>query len=169
MRVFSVLAEEDDSVAIDIIGNTTPELEAWHRQLPALSKTRVCLAGRLSPDEIARRMQGAQVVYCSSTHESFHITSGEGLCCGCSVVAARLPSLSSFEWFVSDASGTLSENDTVEGHVDALKHELRAWEASSRDPRRIADIWSSRLHAENVARTVLNLARNPQTVSPENH
>jgi glycosyltransferase involved in cell wall biosynthesis len=158
MQVFTILAKEDDSVIIDIIGNTTPELEAWHRELPPVCRTRVHLTGRLSPGEIARRMRGAQVVYCSSAHESFHITSGEGLCCGCSVVAARLPSLSSFEWFVSDASGTLSDDDSVAGHVRALKQELAAWEAKFRHPQRIAEIWSARLHAGNVARTVLQLA-----------
>jgi glycosyltransferase involved in cell wall biosynthesis len=141
-------------VNVEIVGQATPELQQWAQQ-----QERVHLHGRIAPDAIAAILSRAQVAWCPSSFESFHIASGEALCCGCSVVAAESPSLAAFPWFVSEASGELAATDDVAGHLAAIRNELLAWEEGRRDPAQIASIWQSRLHAPEVARLVISIAQ----------
>ena len=99
----------------------------------------------------------SQVFYSPSSYESFGIAAAEALCSGCSVVAGRSITMPSFEWFVSDGSGTLAAKNDCNGHAGALHEELNAWEKSGRDARGISDIWCGRLHADKVAAKVVEL------------
>jgi hypothetical protein len=62
--------------------------------------------------------------------------------------------MASFEWFVSDDSGTLANEDSIDAHLRALTHELDAWEKGDRNAQTISQMWRDRLHAEHVAMEV---------------
>ena len=155
MAVVGELVASDPEVCVRIVGGVIPELEAWHGSLR--ERDRVGLLGRVEPTRISELLRGAQVSYCPSAFESFHIASGEALCSGCSVVAARLQTLASFPWFCSEDSGSLAASDDLRGHVGALRAELDAWDGGGRDAGRISEVWKSRLHAVEVAKLVIGL------------
>ena len=157
-QVVADLLCRDARVEVDLIGTISEDLEAWHRQLEKSQRKRCTLHGRKPPSEIASLLNEAQVSYCPSAYESFHIASGEALCCGCSVVAGQSVSLSSFEWFVGDGDGQLATQDDASGHVRALRAELDAWTEGKREAKRIAQQWTERLSAPRVAERVLRVA-----------
>jgi len=133
-------------------------LEAWHHSLDETHRDRVILRGRVNRYELAQIMCQSQVFYSPSAFESFGIAAAEALCSGCSVVAGRSVSMASFEWFVSENSGTLATDQTAEGHMQALRQELDRWDQGERNPVEISDVWLSRLHADQVASQVIKLA-----------
>ena len=153
MTTITQLLEIDPEVTVEIIGQAPRELQQW-----AEPRERVHLHGRIEPEAIAGILSRTQVAWCPSAFESFHIASGEALCCGCSVVAAESPSLAACPWFVSESSGELAATDDVAGHVTAIRNELRAWDEGHRDAAKIAATWQSRLHAPEVARLVISIA-----------
>lgn len=157
MHVVSALLEQDHKVDFVIMGKSTPALEGWHRALPPDARSRVKIAGKVGRDELAEGFRDSMMFYSPSAFESFGIAAAEALCSGCSVVAGRSVSMAAFEWFVSEGSGTLSDQNTVKGDVDALKAEMAAWDNGARDASMISSIWSERLHADNVARAVVEL------------
>jgi glycosyltransferase involved in cell wall biosynthesis len=159
MEVARRLLDADPETGFIVVGTATPSLVTWHRQLPARLQARVKMTGQVTPAELATIFQGAQIGYSPSAFESFHIASGEALCSGCSVVAARLPCMAACEWFCSENSGTLAESDSTDGHVAALRSELAAWAMGARDGEEISRVWRSRLLAPEVAKQILRLAK----------
>jgi glycosyltransferase involved in cell wall biosynthesis len=157
MDVIGRLLEMDHNVSAIIAGTVTPAMEAWHRALPGNAAARVRLAGKVGRDELLAIYRQSRVFYSPSAYESFGIAAAEALCAGCSVVAARLVTLPSFEWFVSENSGQLTELDDPAAHADTLLAELRAWDHGERDAMEISRIWSDRLHADHVAEKVLEM------------
>ncbi len=158
MDVIPRLLETDREVTVVIVGAVTAAMREWHRGLAGDMAARVRLAGRVDRGELAAICRQSQVFYSPSAYESFGIAAAEALCCGCSVVAARKPTLPSFEWFVSENSGRLALRDDAAGHLEALRHELAAWEHAERDPVEIPRVWCARLHADRVAARVLEMA-----------
>lgn len=158
MRTAGLLLERCPDVSIVIAGAPTREMTAWHSGLPVSRRSRVELMGRMDRDVLAATMRGARVFYSPSAYESFGIAAAEALCGGCSVVAGRSVSMVSFEWFVSEESGCLADEDTAESHAAAIRDELGRWDRGERDAERIASIWSDRLHADRVAALVLKMA-----------
>jgi len=156
-EVFSMLLSLDASVTFVIVGETTDHLRQWHYALDKNSQARVRLCGRLDRAQLASLLDESQVFYSPSAYESFGIAAAEALCSGCSVVAHRSVSMASFEWFVSEKSGTLAADDTAASHLHALKKELHAWEIGRRDPPKISHTWSQHLHANHVANHVLEI------------
>jgi glycosyltransferase involved in cell wall biosynthesis len=154
IEVVGTLMEEDRRVTVVIAGSVTPEMESWHAAMPGEQRERVKLTGRVDRIELAALMDASQVFYSPSAFESFGIAAAEALCAGCSVVAARSVSMASFEWFVSENSGTLAVSDHAQGHVEALLRELASWQSGERDPDAIAEVWGLRLHADKVAEEV---------------
>ncbi|MEO7101653.1 MAG: glycosyltransferase family 4 protein [Luteolibacter sp.] len=153
--VFQRLLGTDAEVLIEIIGERTTELESWHRSLPPGFQARVFLRGRLNRDQLAAVLRSSRIFYSPSAFESFGIAAGEALCSGCSVVAGGSASMASFEWFVSDESGTLAVPNDVEGHLAALRDELANWDQDRRNPVSISKNWSARLHADRIAAQLL--------------
>lgn len=147
----------DCEVVFVIAGQTAVSLAHWRDSLPPGLRERVRLVGRVSREQLVEILGESSIFYSPSAFESFGIAAGEALCSGCSVVAGRSPSMSAFEWFTSDASGSLCAKDDVRGHVDALTRELREWDEGRRDPVGIAEMWGSRLHADQVAGRVAAL------------
>jgi glycosyltransferase involved in cell wall biosynthesis len=159
MEVIGSLLAADDDVSVVVAGTITPELDSWHRSLAENQRMRVQLRGRVGRDELAEILAESQVFYSPSAFESFGIAAAEALCSGCSVVAGRSISMSSFKWFVSEHSGGLAAKDDVDGHVLAVAQELDQWAAGERNPERIAAIWCERLHADKVAESVIRCFR----------
>lgn len=159
MEVIDSLIAADVEVSVVIIGHETMELTDWHRSLPQSARSRVRLAGKLGRGDLAAALRDSQVFYSPSAFESFGIAAAEALCSGCSVVAERSVSMASFEWFVSEDSGTLATTKHAAGHLEALRNELERWQHGDRDPERIASVWGGRLHAEKVAQQLQDLIR----------
>ncbi|MGD7653434.1 MAG: glycosyltransferase family 4 protein [Verrucomicrobiales bacterium] len=153
--VLGGLLEEDPSVTISIVGKPSLPLRDWHQALPAPVKQRCELHGPLDRKSLAALLHDSWVFYSPSAYESFGIAAAEALCSGCSVVAGRSVSMASFEWFVSEDSGTLADGPSTQSHLAALRSELRAWENKQRQPEQIAAVWGARLHAREVAAAVL--------------
>ena len=158
MEVIGTLVAADERVVVVIAGALTPELVAWQRALDAGQRDRVQLRGRVDREELAVILQESQVFYSPSAFESFGIAAAEALCSGCSVVAGRSVSMASFEWFVSENSGTLADANIQPAHLETLRNELAIWEQGLRNPEHIAAVWGGRLHADRVAARVLELA-----------
>ncbi len=160
IKVIGSLIEKDGQVSVVIAGQPSEALRAWHQSLEASRKARVRIAGRTGRGELMEILGESQVFYSSSSYESFSIAAAEALCSGCSVVAGRSVTMPSFEWFVSENSGTLAERDDAAGHAAALAAELAAWDQGRRNPQAIADIWCDRLHADKVAAKVMKMISN---------
>lgn len=156
-EVIGRLLSQDVHVAVDIVGNLTEQIERWHHRLPPNISQRVLLHGKLPHGEIRCLLQAARILFCPSAYESFHIASAEALCCGCSVVAADMPAMASFRWFVSRESGTLATTDDAQGHLDALERELALWATGRRDPLAVSETWTATLHADKVAERIIKV------------
>lgn len=157
-EVVRKVLETEPDVSFHIVGTCTPELEQWHRSLALEMRNRVRLLGQLGREALLALLRESTIFYSPSAFESFGIAAAEALCCGCSVVAGRSPSMASFEWFVADQSGRLATDDTASGHAIALREEMSSWARSERNALGISTIWRARLHADKVAAAVLKLA-----------
>lgn len=154
MAVFDRLLVSDRNVSLVIAGECTNAMRDWNASLSDSDKPRVSLLGKLDRSSLAAWMAESQVFYSPSSFESFGIAAAEALCSGCSVVAQQSVSMASFEWFVSENSGTLANEDNTDAHLKALTHELEAWEKGLRNASNISKSWCQRLHAGQVAREV---------------
>jgi glycosyltransferase involved in cell wall biosynthesis len=159
IEVIGSLLLKDQELVVVIVGSPAPSLVDWHDDLPKQQRERVQIQGSLDRGELAEVLAESQVFYSPSAFESFGIAAAEALCSGCSVVAERSVSMASFEWFVSENSGTLTEDNHPQSHVFAIDAELTAWANGERDPLRIAAIWGERLHADAVAARVVKMVR----------
>lgn len=155
MEVIGSLLATEEEVSVVIAGTATKELVAWHHSLSDAQRGRVQLRGKVGRDELAGILMQSQVFYSPSAFESFGIAAAEALCSGCSVVAGRSVSMAGFEWFASEASGTLAAVDDTAGHILALQNELANWQCGGRNPEQAAEIWCERLHADKVAESVI--------------
>ncbi|MCF7674026.1 MAG: glycosyltransferase family 4 protein [Akkermansiaceae bacterium] len=158
MEVIGALVAVDEEVTVVIAGMEIPGLERWHQSLVSSQRDRVRLVGRVDRGRLGDILRESRVFYSPSAFESFGIAAAEALCCGCSVVAGRSVSMASFEWFVSEDSGSLAPGDGMQEHLRTLRHELDGWDAGRRDPQAISAIWSERLHADRVAAVVVEMA-----------
>lgn len=156
LDVIKVVVSEDELVTVVVAGTVTPSMETWYQALDCGLRERIILAGRLERDRLVNLLGESQVFYSPSAFESFGIAAGEALCCGCSVVAERSVSMTSFEWFVEEQSGRLVEGD-ASAHAKGLLDDLLSWEEGERDPNAISKVWSERLHADKVAKMVVRL------------
>lgn len=155
MEVMDLTLRADPELEWDVVGSPVEIFSDWQSDLPGEMGRRVTLHGAVAHPRLVQLLQRARVSYCPSAYESFHIASGEALCCGCSLVAADSPSLAACRWFVADGDGTLAVTDTADGHADALMAEMKAWDEGTRNAVAIASRWGGRLHAPRVAARVL--------------
>lgn len=134
-----------------IYGALTKELSDWYTQLPNFHKEHIHLKGYLNNHQLHQEYNRAKVVLCTSSFESSHIVSAEGLCCGCSVVTPNRPEhLRCLLWYTTKESGTVSQEDTPESLAEALLQELQQWEKGNRNPEKIAQSWQPHFHADKV-------------------
>lgn len=138
-----------------VVGSMDPSLRGRFSDLAERTQGRLRVAGRLPNQEIAGLLQTAQISFCSSNHESFHIASAEALCCGCSVVGPDLPELPSLHWFVRAESGQLSAKNPDSLSTTVL-NELELWGRGARCASQISNHWIQHFHADRVAQKILD-------------
>ena len=143
------------AVSFHVFGTTPPTFENWRKALPSGLATHVAFHGIVPNAELAGWYDRAQVSLCTSLHESTHIASAEAVCCGCTVVAPPLPSVSCCHWYASEASGTIAREDTADALAEAVLSELDAWNAGKRNPAAVSSFWCDRLHATRSAERIL--------------
>jgi glycosyltransferase involved in cell wall biosynthesis len=139
-----------------IIGSGREVIQRLVSRLPAGLQPRIEITGAIPNHQLSRHYQEARIFVNSSHSESFGIAAAEALCCGCSVVGTAL--IASFNYFCSEASGTLSCNRSPALFCDAICAEMAAWDSGMRDPARISATWTGRLHAKHVARAVVRMS-----------
>lgn len=108
----------------------------------------------LSHEELRSKMTTAQISLCTSRSEGYHLSSGEALLAGCSVVSPRAPALPSLAFFIyGGLSGRLSENN-ADALAEAVIAELEVWKSGERDAWLIARSWQVRISAEAVVQQI---------------
>lgn len=143
----------------EVIGRGSSKLAELIRAGTDLPLERVTFTERLGREELVARYLVAEILFCPSRFESYHISSAEALCCGCSIVVADHPLLASTCWFTTRNSGTIASRRSVSDIVEALCIEARKWESGERLPRSIASEWSGILHSRSVASRLLSFVR----------
>jgi glycosyltransferase involved in cell wall biosynthesis len=155
MEVLGDFLAQRPSWQAEVIGRESHSLASRRRGWDPDAVSRVTFSAPMSRSKLAERYALSRIIFCPSRFESFHISSGEALCCGCSVVVADHPLLASTGWFTTDHSGTLAPERTRDSLSAALLTEANLWDQGSRDPGTIARNWSHRLHAGAVAKSLL--------------
>ncbi len=115
----------------------------------------------LDRPSLCKHYASSRILFCSSRYESFHISSAEALCCGCSVVVAEHPLLSSTAWFTSRDSGTIAKSRRPADLLAALLAEARLWDSGQRSAKAISSTWASDLHASSVAQEIMHSVSAP--------
>lgn len=155
-EVVEHLLQRDPAVKVEIYGRCPSWLGEWHGTLGAHDQLRVAMPGVVRNADLQGAYSRAKVSLCTSLRESFHISSAEALCCGCSVAGPEVPEIPSLKWFVGEGCGSLAKR-TPRALADAVLGELKAWDNGARSADRIASLWQARLHAPQVARRILEL------------
>lgn len=145
-----------------VIGAYDGMIESAVSSLPAEVRKRFHLTGALPHPETMRLVAASRISLCTSISESFHIASGEALCCGGSVVGPDSPYLPSLHYFTQKGSGTLARDSSPAAMAEAVAREIALWREGRRDPARISSHWTARLHADKVAARIMELCENPE-------
>ncbi|MCW1885170.1 glycosyltransferase family 4 protein [Luteolibacter flavescens] len=155
MQVLGDFLPQRPEWRVEIIGRDSETLagrcDGWSED----ARSRVSFLAPMSRAKLAEHYATSRIIFCPSRFESFHISSGEALCCGCAVVVADHPLLASTGWFTTEQSGTLAPERTRGALTAALEAETDQWEKGARDPDAIAGTWSRRLYAGSVVRSLL--------------
>jgi glycosyltransferase involved in cell wall biosynthesis len=157
VEVLGMVLEREPHYRARIIGTGEEHLRSLSAKLPSNVRERLEIAGPVPNQRVSRHYQEAQIIVNTSYSEGFSLAMAEALCCGCSVVGSAL--MSCMNYFCADGSGTLACKRSADFFCDAVRAEVDAWTSGQRDPVRISRIWIARLHADRVARQVLQLAR----------
>jgi glycosyltransferase involved in cell wall biosynthesis len=139
----------------EVVGRGSTTLVAFTGNWSRKTSQRLTLTEAVPRTELIRRYQQSRILLCASRYESYHISSAEAVCCGCSVVVAHHPLLASTGWFTTRHSGALASTRTAHALVKALREEALAWEDGRRDAARIGREWSALLHAHQVAAGII--------------
>jgi glycosyltransferase involved in cell wall biosynthesis len=138
-----------------IIGSGSERVKKLAQGLKADCKSRIEIVGWVDHAKLPAFYGESQIFLCTSRYESFMISAGEALCCGCSVVGdARIASMS---YFTGSSSGTVSCDSSLDNLRDAVMVEINAWQSGEREPVHISQAWQARLHADRVAAALLKL------------
>lgn len=157
MQTLQTLYALGCSAETRIIGRITDSLQSWHATLPSDVAKRIVLVGFLTNKELLVEYKRAKIVLCTSSYESSHIVSAEGLCSGCAVVTPNRPKpLCNLLWYTTRCSGTIAADDTPSGLASGILSELKAWERGERDPLAIAEAWQPFFHADKVIEQIFS-------------
>lgn len=140
----------------EIVGKGSGALDRLTRTLGADVRSRLTLTESIPRDQLVGRYQESSILLCASRFESFHISSAEALCCGCSIVVADHPLLASTGWFTTKDSGTLAPERSASTLLNALIREADVWRQGGRYPQRISSEWCELLHADRVAANLVH-------------
>lgn len=139
----------------EVVGRGSTALKKLTQDWSEDASRRLALTEAVPRTELIERYRQSRILLCCSRHESFHISSAEALCCGCSVVVADHPLLASTGWFTTKDSGTLATTRSASALTSALLSETEAWNQGRRNPQRISSGWRELLHADRVAAGIL--------------
>jgi glycosyltransferase involved in cell wall biosynthesis len=155
MAVLGRFLETFPEWSAEVVGRGSTALRCLTADWKNDASSRLTLTEAVPRTELIERYRQSRILLCCSRHESFHISSAEALCCGCSIVVADHPLLASTGWFTTQNSGTLAPIRSACALSAALHEEVVAWENGRRDAGRIATDWSATLHADQVAAGIL--------------
>ena len=142
-----------------VVGRGSTALAAGTAAWPESVSSRIYFVDAVPRGELRSYYQRASILLCASRFESFHISSAEAVACGCSIVVADHPLLSSTTWFTSKASGTLATRRDLSSLGEALAQEAAAWAAGHRDPVAISSGWRKELLAPEVGAKIIDLVK----------
>lgn len=155
IRVALAFLRAYEDWTFEIIGRGAGALAQGIQGKPEPLRNRLILTEQLDRNELCEHYLISRILICPSRFESFHISSAEALCCGCSVVVADHPLLASTAWFTTRDSGTLARSRTVASLTEALLQEVVAWKEGHRDEGHISAEWIETLHANQVASGII--------------
>ena len=121
--------------------------EEWQRRMTYHEK--------LTHEKMVQEFNRSKIYLLVSRCEGFSVAASEALCCGCSVVSARILATSTYT--AERQSGAVAETRTAEDFLKTLDLELASWAAGERNPAAIASLWRERLGSQAVARATLKL------------
>lgn len=157
IRLLSLFLEKHIDFKAVMVGLFDPTFEALLIPLRPNIRARLVFTGRLPNEEVLKILEEAKISVALTRHESFHIATGEALCCGCSIVTYPSLMLPSMEYFMGNGDGTMAKSCSPTDILQALDIEVDRWNSGYRDPFRISAFWQKRLHASNVALAVASL------------
>ena len=157
IQILSLFLEKHIDFKAVIAGPFDPTFEALLASLRPDIRSRIVLTGRLPNEQALKILDEAKISIALTRHESFHIATGEALCCGCSVVTYPSLMLPSMLYFMGDGDGTMAKSINPADILHALDVEADLWHSGRRDPFQISAFWQKRLHASNVALAVAAL------------
>lgn len=164
MTVLTQFLRERTDWTAEIVGRGSKKLALMiAKEAPSL-RDRLTLTEAVPRTELVDRYRHSRILLCASRFESFHISSAEAVCCGCSIVVADHPLLCSTGWFTTKQSGTLAKQRSASSLTSALFEESGAWDSEKRNAVQISDAWKTILHSANVAKGIqqsLKLICNP--------
>ncbi len=156
VKIIDKVCAADSSVTFKIVGNMPSTISHLFSLLNTKHKNRIHVCGVVPNAELRGILMTAQILLCSSSYESFHIASGEALCCGVSIVGPDLPEIPSMDYFATPPHGR-NAHRSAEALAASTLEELSDWRNGLRDPILISKLWSARIHAPRVAAKILNL------------
>ena len=157
-RTSEQLLTRDSRACIEIYGRIPSMVLKWHRALHSDIRKRIILKGVVPNSELQPALQRARISLCTSLQEGYHTVSAEALCCGCSVVGPDVETIPSLKWFTDGPHGQLAPRNP-DALTASIIDELDKWDSGLRDPVAISQKWTAQLHAPNIARQIINLAR----------
>ena len=157
IQILSLFLEKHLDFKAVIAGPFDPTFEALLASLRPDIRSRLTLTGRLPNEQVLKILDEAKISIALTRHESFHIATGEALCCGCSIVTYPSLMLPSMQYFMENGDGTMAKSINPADILHALDVEADLWHSGLRDPFQISVFWQRRLHASNVALAVAAL------------
>lgn len=157
IQLLSLFLEKHIDFRAVIVGQFDPTFEVLLAPLRPDIRSRIVLTGRVPNEQVLKILEEAKISVALTRHESFHIATGEALCCGCSVVTYPSLMLPSMEYFMENGDGTMAKSPNPTDILEALDIEADRWHSGLRDPFLISAFWQRRLHASNVAQAVASL------------
>jgi len=157
IQILSLFLEKNIYFKAVITGPFDPTFEALLTPLRPDIRSRLVLTGRLPNEQVLKILDEAKISIALTRHESFHIATGEALCCGCSIVTYPSSMLPSMQYFMENGDGTMAKSINPADILHALDVEADLWHSGRRDPFQISVFWQRRLHASNVALAVAAL------------
>ena len=162
--------QKDPHLTLDVLGKFLDKMPGWTAEIvgkhsethtPLIAswsqntRDQLTLTNFLEHSALRERYATSSILLCASRYESFHISSAEAVCCGCSIVLGAHPLLASTAWFTTLDSGTLAPSRSSSDLVEALILEAHRWETGDRSGESIAVAWAQRLHAPMMAKELL--------------
>jgi len=127
LLVLSLFLKKHNDYKAVIVGPFDPRFEILVAALSPNVRSRLILKGRLANEQALIILDEAKISIALTRHESFHIATGEALCCGCSLVTYPSLMLPSMEYFMENSDGTMAKSYNPADILYALDVEADLW------------------------------------------